>query len=563
MSATRHLTSLLCLSLVLSALEGCAFIEFEPSPYTPRALQSVYSSQEDLTFLSWRVRDSADLELVRFELWDPREQLWRAIKLSEAPYPASPYSCGAQDTCLQFQVEGRLSWPETGLEGEPPPLRSIHEDGGVYGPIEFRQRAVDETLSVDPIAIDANLRFDARPFDWFSDNRVPLKRSFEWRRLKSNAGLGEDDAETHHLRRCRLLEPLDPWSPLTEPLLPEAWTDEGACLVVRPVSPLRGFEPVEVVAPLPPSALLKHRGYKFLAPLLTPPAFFITLTDMQIRSEIRCGLLKAEILTSLRTGFSRFPRGSREDLGDYLPIEPVGAAPLSGCEQRGDRRYPIIELLERIKGAVNPLAPEPVSLVIAYLNNSQDPLSDHLALGLELLFSELAQISHLKVFGIKVTGEVSPPGPWRHWIPWRALEISSFEEQIKNLTKQIFPFRTMDFISGETPISLPSPAVSSSPLSFKLCELSPDRFMWIDSDASPDPIESRDEPLPWGEGRDPALYVELEEQDRVQDKDYYEQPVSIEYEVCTRFCDYPFRAQSGADYSSWAQVNACQWGRRR
>lgn len=544
------------------ALIACSFVEFEPSPYTPRRLDVVYSIQEDLTFLTWRVRESADLDLVRFEYWDPNLETWNAMNLNASPYPSAPYECGKGDICLQFQVKGHLVWPEPAPVDTPPPIRSLHEDGGIFGPIEFRQRVVDITFNIDPIAINQNLRFDPRRYDWFAQAGVPLKRSYEWKPILSTAGLGEEDATEHVLSRCERRNESQIWFKLTENLLPENWLDQGRCLTVRPQSTRVGFTPTEVTAPLPPSARLAHRGLQYQPTTLTPPAYLVTLTDLRVRSDYRCQLLKNELLTSLRTGFRRFPSATRVDLGDYQPVTPIEEEPLSGCNQDPDRRYPFVQMLENIKLAVNPLAPEPISLIVAYLNNSDDPLPAHLEVELSQFFSELEQLSHVMVFGMAITGTVYPSGPWRHFIPWRATEVSSFEEQIKTLTKQIFPFRTMDFIPAETSISLPSPLVDASPLSFRLCSLSPDQFLWVDSSASDQLYMDRYGLYEWGTDRDPELYVDLPIQDRVQDRDYYKQRVSVDYEVCTRFCDYPFRTQSGSDYLSWATVTICQWTAR-
>lgn len=559
--ATCLASRLACLMCVISAV-GCSFVEFEPSPYTPRDLKVVYSPQEDLTFLSWRLRESADLSLVRFEYWDTEAELWRPLSLSNSPYPASPYACGLLDVCLQAQLEGRFVWADLTQRDRNPPLRALHEEGGVYGPLELQQVTAERTFDVTPIAIDKNLRFDPKRFDWFADNNVPLKRAYEWRLVESEAGLNEEDALTHTLDPCKPSRALSAWRSLEDRVLSAEWTSSAACLSARPLSNKRDFEPAVVTTPLPPSALLTAREERYRAPTLTPPAFFISLSDLLVRSERRCAQLKSEILTALREGFSRFPSATREDLGDFTPVTPVGDEPLLGCAQEANRQYPLVELLERVKGAVNPLAPEGVSLIIVYINNSDEPLSPELSVQLDQLFDELTALEHLKVYGIKVSGEGTPDGYWRHFIPWRALEVSSFEDQLLNLGERVFPFRTLDFVSGETSISLPAPRAEASPLSFKLCELTPERFLKFEIDGEVAPFVERDQVTPWGAGANPLLYVDLPPQDRVDDDDYREERVSAVYEVCVRFCDYPFRSQSGVDFSSWLAEQSCQWGAR-
>jgi len=529
-------------------------VEFEPSPYTPRRLEVVYSAQEDVTFLSWRLRDSADLSLVRFEYWDLAEGAWAPLTPSRALFPAAPYACGDGDVCLQFQLAGRALWPESADPSAPPPLRALHEEGGVFGPLDLRQREVDVTFDVDPIAIDLNVRFDPRRYDWFAENRVPLKRSYEWRLAASAAATGEEDAAAHTRDACGDDLP-GPWRPLSAPTLPEGWVEGGRCLRARPRRADGGG--ARVVAPLPPSATLAGRDLRFRPRRLTPRAFLITLTDLNVRSESRCATLKSEILGAVRDAFRRFPAAARADLGDFVPLAPLDAQPLSACRQDADRLYPITALLSAVKGAVNPLAPEEVSLIFVYLNNSDDPLSGVAAAQFATLLVELNALPNLYVYGLAVAGGAVSALPWQRFVPWRARESSSFKDAIKNLSKRAFPLRTMDFVAGETPIPLTAPPAVNSPRSFRLCALTPDRLLFVRTDEGD--VADRAALFSWGV-EDPALYVDIPPQNRVEDAAYFDEEQGVSYEVCSRFCDYPFRKRAGADFPSWRAATVCQWG---
>ena len=536
---------------------ACSFVEFEPSPYTPRRLEVVYSEQEDVTFISWRLRDSADLSLVRFEYWDLGAEAWVPISLSRALFPASPYACGGGDVCLQYQLKGRSIWPESADPGTPPPLRSLHEDGGVFGPLDLRQREVEVTFGVDPIAIDLNVRFDPRRYDWFAENGVPLKRSYQWRLAESAAETREDTAASHTPEACG--DPLPgPWQKLTAPTLPEGWVERGRCLNARPQrSDDLG---AEVTAPLPPSASLSARTLTYRPARLTPRAFLLTLTDLNVRSASRCAALKSEIISAVRASFNeRFPASVRADLGDFVPLSPLDSTPLDACRQDPNRLYPVADLLSAVKGAVNPLAPEEVSLIFTYLNNSDEPLEGVAASQFEALLVELNTIPNLYVYGLAVAGGSVSDLPWQRFIPWRARESSSFEDAIVNLSKSAFPLRTMDFVSGETPITLPAPPSATSPLSLRLCALTPDRFLLLRSAPGVESMERRGV-FPWGTS-DPELFVDIPLQNRVEDSDYYDEEQVVTYEVCARFCDYPFRSRSGVDYASWVSAPVCQWTR--
>ena len=155
---------------------------FEPSPYTPRSVGVVYSEQEDVTFLFWRLDESADLELVSFEYFDPSVSAWTTLKLSEAIYPAAPRAC-ADSWCFQYQLPGKVTWARSAesLEGfgrelnsENRAVRSYHQDGVYFGALDVRQRSVELTMGLDPIAINRNVLFDSRRFDYFKTVNLTL-----------------------------------------------------------------------------------------------------------------------------------------------------------------------------------------------------------------------------------------------------------------------------------------------------------------------------------------------------------------------------------------------------
>ena len=82
-------------------------MRFEKSPYAVRGLDVVYSEQEDLTFISWRLRDDADPNRVSFELNQGGQ--WLPLDLTRAPFPAEPFECDGDYLCFQYQLSGRYS----------------------------------------------------------------------------------------------------------------------------------------------------------------------------------------------------------------------------------------------------------------------------------------------------------------------------------------------------------------------------------------------------------------------------------------------------------------------
>ena len=150
-------------------------------------------------------------------------------------------------------------------------------------------------------------------------------------------------------------------------------------------------------------------------------------------------------------------------------------------------------------------------------------------------------------------------------IGWRSLEDDSFEDEIKSRLEDSIAFMTTDFVVGDTAIILPALKTLYNPKYFKICQLTNQgsanaTLMRIEIDETVQLLPPQPQ-YPWGQQTDPALYLDLPVQDRVEAYTYQRSKVEIRYEVCTRFCNLPFRRASGQDEESWLGNSSCQWGR--
>ena len=59
-----------CVAVLTTAAVGCGDVHFLPAPFTPQKVELVYSAQEHLTIVRWRV-DAAPSSEVRFEMLGP------------------------------------------------------------------------------------------------------------------------------------------------------------------------------------------------------------------------------------------------------------------------------------------------------------------------------------------------------------------------------------------------------------------------------------------------------------------------------------------------------------
>lgn len=562
--------TLLLMGVITAVIGGCSFVEFEPSPYAPRQVDIVYSAQERMTFIFWRIDDSVDPEEVRFELFDPDFKEWRALKLSDAPYPAAPRTCGGE-TCFQYQLRGQLKWTALsedsegagrGTDPRSRALRSITEDGVIFGALDLRQREADQSFNVNPIAINQNISFDPRRFDLFADLGLTLIRRYEWRLAESSAQRRVE----HVASRCAL-EGTGPWTSLSQTILPEGWTSQAHCLEARPIE--RADQGVKVVVPMPPSAVLYPLDDAYSPPEQTPLTLFLSLSDLLIRSKQRCALLQREIIQTLREEFQdRVPRGRRLDLGDWFPTTPLDEVSYEDCDQPFDRIYPTSQITDLIKEAILEDGQDDTVVFLLYLNNSDEALPDQTASTMEQLLTELFALPDTRIELLFITGTgllrsaVNYPSSARgQTIPWQAREVTPFDDLMEEIGALYFPYRTALFYSGMTTIPVPNPPRGVDPDRFKICALSPDTLISVITEgAGTFSVGQRSGiySYPWGGPTSPELMIDLFEQFRIPKFEYYRERVLMKYELCSQFCDFPFRAKSGIDYLDWSAERRCQ-----
>jgi hypothetical protein len=540
------LTCLVALA-ALSGLSSCADIRFERSPYALRALDIVYSDQEDMTFLVWRLRDSADPSRVRFELL--QEGAYVPIALEDAPFPAAPYACDQYYLCFQYQLPGRVRWGADEL-----PVRSIHEQEGIYGGSEPTQRLVGETVDMEPIAIQRNETIATRRYDWFAVEGIPLERGYEYQLVASSAGYGEGPAELV----CDAMRS-DRWISFDEELtLDHAWVESPRCLVIRPKRE-DGVGGAEVVRVMPPSAELSSESQIYKPPILAPAPIYLYLTDLLIRSEERCLRAQREIMRTLDNQFStRSPGAVR--LGPFFPLDPLTGEAKDGCQQASAQDYPVQQIVDAVERARARLPEEDVTrVVIIYMNNADLPPSLRVLFQLQMLQLQLSELPGVSLYSMAIASNtlLSIEYEWQHKIGWRPIDDETLSDDLTSWSKAVLPFRTMDH-TRQTPILIPAPqSARGEPEFFKICA------------SSPEPLSIRLGQMgrlqgfgrnfyAWPEGDVPSYYIELPEQIVVPYKEYKNNNATLEVEVCERFCDQPFRSSNGDVFSNWLLTSRCQ-----
>lgn len=542
---TKQRARLILAGIICSVLFGCADVRFERSPYAVRGVDMVYSAQENLTFIVWRLRRGIDPSLVRFELYE--DGAFEPIDLQDTAFPAEPYECETSYICFQIQREGEYTFPEDVL-----PVRSIHEDEGLYAGTVPRVQRVSVTFSANPVALANNTRIDLGQRDWFEVNGVPLKRSYQWQLVESVGGYGE--------RPSSLCNPAGAWSSF-EPVVEvdPQWAESAKCLVLEPRREDR--QGARVTVPFKPGPVLAVEEQSYVPGETRPPVLYLYLIDLLIRSPSRCEEAKRVIQTQLdRDISSRDPNARR--LGSFTPLDTQTGDARDGCKQAGDQDYPIVQMLDVIKQELARYAPQKVPVVLVYMNNVELPPSQTAIDALGFLFLEL-EFSENGVFFTMALGSnvILELFPWNLGVPWRPINDNTFIGDLKTGIQNTVPFRTMDHDTS-TLVTIRQPVEAEvRPERFKACAVTPDTIFGLVLEPGSGLFVNVNSPsYPWPRAGEPAYSIFLEDQVVVPFAEYQRQPVQFVVETCQRFCDFPFRLGNGSVAASWALEEACQWG---
>lgn len=530
------------LLLTLGAALGagsCSFVDFETSPYAPRALQAVYSEHDDLTYLVWRIADVADPELLTYELWHDGQL--QPIELSDAPIPSEPFGCDRLYICLQYQVPGFWSPPGNGTA-----LRATHKRFGPIPSAPVRPQQITASFEIAPVATANNRFADARLFDVLSAINLPHRRTFEW--------ILYDAAPADALANCASSPPADGWQRLNDRVeLPQSWTDNPPCMAVRP---RRSDRPARhLAARLEPGPVLHVAELDHSIEAIRHPTHIAFLVDLQVTNAGRCQQIVDAVRQTILSEFAEEQKPVRE-LGVYYPRDRQGQ-PTSGCDQSTSIDYPINDILAEGRNAMADEV-ERSALTLVVINNLQLTATPE-KLAQLLAFNEATELPDAPYsFAWLVGSEASYPGiTWSWNTPWQALESRDFEPPLRAAVRYIFPLTSTPPLENYE-LELPVPPGSRTPQYLKLCQLLPIPTTYI-AGRREYPVNAPQ--LEWPTGELPRLRYALTTTEFAYYNDFYGGSIEVVYEVCDGFCDNAFQGRNGLTYGSWLNApNACQWG---
>src|SRR5262249_13976853 len=129
MRRSVHPLKLVATALGLLGQPGCGEVHFVVSPYTPQAVEIIYSQQEDVTVIRWRL-GATDTAGTRFELIDPSNSgdgAYAAVDFAASYFPGGVAACRqSSGSCAQLVRPGHFVVADGAR-----PVRAVRSDVGV------------------------------------------------------------------------------------------------------------------------------------------------------------------------------------------------------------------------------------------------------------------------------------------------------------------------------------------------------------------------------------------------------------------------------------------------
>ncbi len=306
------------LVVVTVAVLGCGDVHFMPAPFTPQNVELVYSTQEHLTIVRWRIEAATPPSEVHFEMLGPDG--YRPIDFSRSLFAGGVAPCGDdKGTCSQYVVRGE--YPQHIPASQFRPIRAVHSLYGELPGAPAKSRTMKTSFSMtaffnfknDPVFV--NLVDSVA-----SDGPYKFPRPFE-RALWPSAGVCVAETPPDGV----VFGPLD----LTTGIPPEQpLTAAGRyCVAIRPV-PADGGDTTMLQARLATLPEVVTSQQILNPPVEVSPVIYQVILDLHIPVEDRC----AEAAQTIEKLTGQYMRGQSAAV---RKLPTIDLSP--GCKQDNDR----------------------------------------------------------------------------------------------------------------------------------------------------------------------------------------------------------------------------------
>src|SRR5579871_6812670 len=532
---------------------GCGAVEFVPSPYTPQNVDLIYSTQEDITIVRWRVSSTAPGSDLKFQFLV--DGVYTDIDFSTSVYPGGSAPCSdGKGTCYQYVVRG--NYP---LGPKDHPIQGVHDLYGVLPGGLPTPSTVDTTLSFVSFFHTNNDEVFVNIDDAVAANGA-FPRQFMQSMWPTN-GLCVSASPPDGVSFAML----DPVSLGFPP--PATLTPEGIyCVGLRPVPSDNGDAALaETRIETVPTVFDMDQTY--VPPIQQAPIIYQIVLDLEIPIADRCtsALSTIESLVDKYMNMPNQPVPVRKLDTINLAVDPNGTDGSANCTQQNGRTLPAADMAQKVFQIVSGYPQPRQQFHFIYFNTLDSPIASTLSDSFTSLFNDLANppppydlmlISWLWTPDPKLV-ELNGP-QWTKPEPWQQWDDPGFEKTLAAYAMANLPYETQVQDPG-VPVPLLSAQVATQDDGgqIKICTSS----TFVEpANTNTNPVQT----FPYGTAWEvvaatpPGYLVSLMPLISKTYSSFVPESVDVSYQVCTAYCDgHPFVSQAGTPVSSWTDSYLC------
>ncbi len=545
---------------------GCGDVLFVPSPYTPQKVELVYSAQEDITIVRWRISSTAALgDDLHFQILG--ENTDNPIDFSRSLFPGGASPCADADggTCFQYVVPGLYVPPS------PHPVVAIHATFGTLPGELATARTEAQTLTVAPffqltndqvhVALTDTVVFEppyvyARPYDrtMWPTNGLCVPESVPTGVSSVPTGVS--------------FSPLDPPAyifPADQPL-----SDGGLyCVGIRPTPSgtpamdgsgclTSGYCPTVAQGRLATLPQVVDMHTTFTPPVEQSPVIYQIVFDLEIEVPERCDAARLKIEGLVDQYMQK--TGMYTKLGTLnLAQNPDPSAGAPNCAQFSNEALPDpTDMAAAVLQAVSSYPQTYQQFYFFYFNDQNFALPSSMTDSLEVFFNGLTAPPP---YNLRTNSWLFNPGgamatgpSWWMSTPWISADDMTLEMTLASYVSQNLPY-TSQIFDQNVPVPLLSAADAATydGGSFKICDASPQI----------QPVYLTSGQRLYGQSwaitasDPPGYFVSLLPEIEKPGPTFTPESASVDFEICTAYCDHPFVSTNGTGATSWATSPLC------
>jgi hypothetical protein len=546
--------------LLIAMAGGCGDVSFVPSPYTPQDVDLVYSAQEDITVVRWRISSTvpADPDL-RFQILGAAG--FDDVDFSQSVFPGGGTLCGdGVGSCFQYVVRGRYGTLKDGR-----PIQAVHARYGSFSGGIAQAHSVPQTLALVSFFHSGNQNVTVNITDQVaSQGPYNYPRGYVQGMWPTN-GLCVSDSAPDGVS----FSPLDP---TTDSFPPDTratngqLTDSGIyCVGISPVPGDAGAAALaETRIATRPEVVTLHQT--FSPPVVQSPVIYQIVLDLDIPIPDRCASTRQKIEALVDKYMSYTGNGAvavKKLPTLYLAgDDPNAANGSANCVQTNDAKLDASAMADAVMQEVTSHPEEYQQFHFFFFDNLNAPLLQPMVDSLSAFLSALEtapapyQLRTLSWLFNPGLGQANPPNPtWTMTPSWQAAEDPSFEQLLASYAMQSLPYRSQwQDPSAPVPLLSADDAMTYDGAQIKICSSAPYVF--------PVDVTSGSEFFTpsWAvKAADPPGYlVSLPTQQQTPFTSFVQASASVDYQICTRYCDnHPYVSTAGMGESSWTDSTTC------